>query len=64
MGLDATVPWVAPDGHVRGLEERVEFLRVDYGPVDAAWYLASEVGGAESDQATAGVDEAEDCPVE
>jgi anhydromevalonate phosphate decarboxylase len=34
MGLDATIPWVAPDGHERTAEERAEFRRVDYAPVD------------------------------
>ena len=39
MGLDATVPWVAPDGHQRTLQERAEFLRVDYESVDLSTYL-------------------------
>jgi hypothetical protein len=39
MGLDATIPWIAPDGHQRTLEERLEFLRVDYEPVDLVDYL-------------------------
>jgi len=34
MGLDATIPWVAPDGHERTAEERAEFRRVDYAPVE------------------------------
>ena len=41
MGLDATIPWVAPDGHERTAEERAEFLRVDYAPVDLGGLLAS-----------------------
>jgi 2,5-furandicarboxylate decarboxylase 1 len=54
MGLDATVPWVAPDGHERSLEERAEFLRVDYQPVDLESYLsgptaAAECGGGDDD---------------
>jgi len=40
MGLDATVPWVAPDGHERTLEERAEFLRVDYQPVALEDYVS------------------------
>jgi UbiD family decarboxylase len=40
MGLDATVPWIAPDGHERSFEERAEFLRVDYEPLDVDSYLA------------------------
>jgi UbiD family decarboxylase len=39
MGIDATVPWIAPDGHQRTLDERLEFLRVDYEPVDLEDYL-------------------------
>jgi len=41
MGIDATIPWVAPDGQERTLAERVEFLRVDYEPVDLDLYFAS-----------------------
>ncbi len=41
MGLDATIPWVAPDGHERTAEERAEFLRVDYAPVDLDGLLGS-----------------------
>jgi 2,5-furandicarboxylate decarboxylase 1 len=40
MGLDATIPWEAHDGHERSLEERFEFLRVDYEPVDLDDYLS------------------------
>lgn len=43
MGLDATIPWLAPDGHERTLEERLEFMRVDYAPVDVASYLQPEL---------------------
>jgi 2,5-furandicarboxylate decarboxylase 1 len=42
MGLDATVPWIATDGHERPFEERAEFLRVDYEPVDLDSYLPQE----------------------
>ncbi|MBN1642335.1 MAG: UbiD family decarboxylase [Anaerolineae bacterium] len=45
MGLDATVPWVAPDGQVRDLEARAEFLRVDYAPVDLADYVGPALDG-------------------
>ena len=41
MGLDATVPWIAPDGRERTLEERAEFLRVDYQPVDLDDYVTA-----------------------
>jgi 2,5-furandicarboxylate decarboxylase 1 len=34
MGLDATIPWRAPDGHVRTPEERAEFHRVKYPHLD------------------------------
>lgn len=40
MGLDATVPWIAPDGHARTPEERAEFLRVSYEPVDLEDYVS------------------------
>ncbi|MCR4405305.1 MAG: UbiD family decarboxylase [Anaerolineae bacterium] len=30
MGLDATIPWLAPDGHWRSEEERAAFWRVEY----------------------------------
>jgi len=30
MGLDATIPWRAPDGRLRTLQERAEFHRVKY----------------------------------
>jgi UbiD family decarboxylase len=49
MGIDATVPWIAPDGHVRDLAERAEFLRVDYAPLDAAQYLATAAGDVAGD---------------
>ncbi len=39
MGLDATIPWVAQDGHLRTPEERAAFLRVDYAPVAMDDYL-------------------------
>ena len=39
MGLDATIPWLAPDGHERTLEERAGFQRVDYRPVDLHHYV-------------------------
>ena len=39
MGLDATVPWIAPDGHERTFEERAEYLRVDYEAVDLGAYV-------------------------
>ena len=42
MGLDATIPWVAPDGHERTLEERLEFRRVGYEPVDLDQYLDAD----------------------
>lgn len=42
MGLDATIPWIAPDGHERSEQERAEFLRVDYAPVDLDDYLRGE----------------------
>jgi 3-polyprenyl-4-hydroxybenzoate decarboxylase len=41
MGLDATVPWIAPDGHERTLEERLEFARVGYEPVDLDDYTCA-----------------------
>jgi 2,5-furandicarboxylate decarboxylase 1 len=41
MGLDATIPWIAPDGHERSEAERAEFLRVNYTPVDLDGYLSS-----------------------
>ena len=44
MGLDATVPWIAPDGHERSLEERVEFLRVGYRDVDFEEYVGAQPG--------------------
>jgi UbiD family decarboxylase len=40
MGLDATIPWIAPDDHERTLQERLEFARVDYEPVDLEAYLS------------------------
>jgi 2,5-furandicarboxylate decarboxylase 1 len=46
MGLDATMPWIAPDGHERTLEERAEFLRVDYEPVDLDHYLDPDPAAA------------------
>jgi UbiD family decarboxylase len=46
MGLDATVPWIAPDGHERSLEERSEFLRVDYQPVDLESYFSETPSAA------------------
>ena len=30
LGLDATIPWIAPDGHLRSEEERAAFRRVTY----------------------------------
>jgi len=41
MGLDATIPWVDSDGHERTVEERAEFRRVDYAPVDLDGLLGS-----------------------
>jgi UbiD family decarboxylase len=53
MGLDATVPWVAPDGHVRELAQRAEFLRVDYAPVELSEYLGADAAaGGEGARAT------------
>jgi len=46
MGLDATVPWMAQDGHLRTPEERAAFLRVDYAGVELEAYL--EGGDAEA----------------
>ena len=42
MGLDATIPWVTPDGRIRTPEERAAFLRVDYAPIAVADYLDAE----------------------
>jgi len=39
MGLDATIPWIAPDRHERTEQERAEFVRVDYPEVDLEAYL-------------------------
>ena len=39
MGLDATIPWIAQDGHERSAAERADFSRVGYEPVDLALYL-------------------------
>jgi 2,5-furandicarboxylate decarboxylase 1 len=39
MGLDATIPWVTHDDRERSLEDRAEFLRVGYEPVDLDEYL-------------------------
>ena len=39
MGLDATIPWTAHDGHKRSAAERADFSRVDYEPVDLEPYL-------------------------
>jgi len=39
MGLDATIPWIAPDGHERSAEERADFSRVGYEPVNLDDYL-------------------------
>ena len=47
MGLDATIPWVDHEGNERTPEERLEFLRVDYEPVDLDEYL-SPVHGVRS----------------
>lgn len=30
LGLDATIPWIAPDGHLRSEEERAAFRRITY----------------------------------
>jgi 2,5-furandicarboxylate decarboxylase 1 len=46
MGLDATVPWMAQDGHLRTPEERAAFLRVQYAGVELEAYL--EGGDAEA----------------
>jgi UbiD family decarboxylase len=46
MGLDATIPWVAEDGHPRTQEERAPFLRVGYVPVTLDRYLESGDTGA------------------
>jgi 2,5-furandicarboxylate decarboxylase 1 len=42
MGLDATIPWVTHDGRERTLEERAEFMRVDYESVNLSEYLSGE----------------------
>ena len=47
MGLDATIPWVAQDGHQRTPEERAAFLRVRYAPVTVEDYV--EAGDAEEE---------------
>jgi hypothetical protein len=39
MGLDATIPWVAADGHPSTAQERREFWRVGYEQVDLDSYL-------------------------
>ena len=39
MGLDATIPWRAPDGRLLSREERDSFLRVSYPSVDVRKYL-------------------------
>jgi UbiD family decarboxylase len=39
LGIDATISWIAPDGHERTLEERAGFMRVDYEEVDLKDYL-------------------------
>ncbi|MBN1584575.1 MAG: UbiD family decarboxylase [Anaerolineae bacterium] len=41
MGLDATIPWIDHDGRERTLEQRAEFLRVAYPPIDLGTYLES-----------------------
>lgn len=40
LGLDATIPWIDHAGRARTLQERAEFLRVSYLPVDLDAYLA------------------------
>ena len=39
MGLDATIPWRAPDGSLLSQEERDSFLRVTYPSIDIRKYL-------------------------
>lgn len=39
MGLDATIPWRAPDGRLRSVEERREFQRMRYPDVDISDYV-------------------------
>ena len=39
MGLDATIPWVSPDGKPSSDEERESFRRVAYQPVDLGKYV-------------------------
>ena len=39
MGLDATIPWVSPDGELSSDEERMSFSRVSYQPVDLGKYV-------------------------
>jgi 2,5-furandicarboxylate decarboxylase 1 len=50
MGLDATIPWVAQDGHLRTHEERAAFLRVEYSAVALDSYLQ----GNDEDQRAGG----------
>ena len=39
MGLDATIPWTAPDGRLLSQEERNSFRRVSYPAVEIRKYL-------------------------
>jgi 2,5-furandicarboxylate decarboxylase 1 len=53
IGLDATVPWVAQDGHLRTPEERAAFLRVEYSAVDLGTYLGDDTETAGTNKPTA-----------
>jgi len=49
LGLDATIPWIAPDGHLRSEEERAAFRRVTYERCPAlAKCRAPRTGGKSS----------------
>ncbi len=39
IGLDATIPWVSPDGEPSSDEEKMSFSRVSYQPVDLGKYV-------------------------
>lgn len=53
MGLDATIPWMAPDGHLRTPEERAAFLRVEYSAVELGAYLGDDMEAAQTGQPAA-----------
>ncbi len=44
MGLDATIPWHDHTGRERTLQERAEFLRVEYAKIDLESYIAQQPG--------------------